>query len=74
MLGCSPPLRDGQGDTRVFNDVINKYGDKFPHLPQGKKACCIQVQKLFLCGNVVVKSAFAVLHILAGNSAAVDEK
>ncbi|XP_072148472.1 protein ALP1-like [Setaria viridis] len=23
-------------DMRVFNDAINKYGDKFPHPPQGK--------------------------------------
>jgi hypothetical protein len=23
-------------DMRVFNDAINKYGDKFPHLHQGK--------------------------------------
>jgi hypothetical protein len=63
---------------RVFNVVINKYGDKFPHMPQGKNTCCIQVQKLFLCGNVVilhvVKSAFAVLHILTENSAAVGGK
>lgn len=27
-------------NMRVFNDAINKYGDKFPHPPPRKYPCC----------------------------------
>ncbi|WVZ58991.1 hypothetical protein U9M48_009201, partial [Paspalum notatum var. saurae] len=30
---------DGLHDTRVFNDALTKYGDKFPHPPEGTISC-----------------------------------